>query len=289
MNKIASNWKDYQCLYAGDGQKIERWKNIILKRPDSMAIWQLPDVDVEIDAIYHRSINGGGNWQFINDLPENWQINYENLCFKVAPLGFKHTGIFPEQAANWDTIKQLIEANKRKEFKILNLFAYTGGATLCCAAAGATEVVHVDASKGMVQWAKENYLLSNLKGQIVRFIVDDCLKFILREQRRNRTYQAIIMDPPSYGRGPNNEVWKFDQQINYLIDEATKLLADDAVFFLVNTYTTGYSSTVINNILQANKILSSSFKTIETGELLLPVTKQDVYLPSGIYGITYNS
>ena len=288
MNKTVSDWLDYECLYAGNGQRIERWGKVILQRPDPLAIWPLPANRQKIAAVYHRSDKGGGSWEYFKDLPDSWTIAYRELIFKIAPLGFKHTGLFPEQAINWQKLKQLIEVNNNTEFRVLNLFAYTGGATLACAAAGAAEVVHVDASKGMVEWAKENLNLSKLSDRKVRFIVDDCLKFINREQRRGRTYQGIVMDPPSYGRGPNKEVWQFDKLINILIKEAVKLLADDAVFFLVNTYTTGYSPTVLANLLKAQPRLVTLFNNIETGELLIPVTRQNITLPSGIYGIAYN-
>ena len=288
MNKIADDWSDYECLYCGDARKIERWKDIVLLRPDPLAIWEMPRNTAKIDAEYLRSDKGGGKWRFFRELPASWNISYKQLTFKVAPLGFKHTGIFPEQAANWKRLFELITKYHKNEFRILNLFAYTGGATLACALADPTEIVHVDASKGMVEWAKENARLSHLENKRIRYIVDDCLKFILKEQRRGRSYQGIIMDPPSYGRGPNNEVWKFDQQINLLIVEAAKLLADDAAFFLVNTYTTGYSAAVLNNILISNTVLNNFFDNIETGELLIPVNRQKLFLPCGIYGFCTN-
>lgn len=284
MNKIAERWQDYQCLYAGDGQKIERWKDIILQRPEPLALWPLPPHQLKIDATYHRSSKGGGSWEFHRPLASFWYIDYDNWRFKVAPLGFKHTGVFPEQAANWDALQALLPLDSTRDFKVLNLFAYTGGATLACAGK-ATEVVHVDASKGMLNWAKENVMLSQLADRNVRFILDDCLKFILREQRRGRRYQAVIMDPPTYGRGPNNEIWKFDQQISYLVQQAAQLLADDAAFFLLNTYSSGFSSIVLQNILSTNRLINGHFSKIETGELLLPISEQNIYLPGGCYGL----
>ena len=288
MNKIAKDWQDYECLYAGDGKRIERWGKYILQRPDPLAIWPMPDNKQKIDAIYHRSKRGGGSWEYFADLPKSWLINYQELTFKVAPLGFKHTGLFPEQAVNWQRLRRLISDDPKSDFKVLNLFAYTGAATLACALADVDEIVHVDASKGMVEWAKENLSLSGLNDRKVRFIVDDCLKFITREQRRGRSYQGIIMDPPSYGRGPNKEVWQFNKLINVLIEEAVKLLADDACFFLINTYTTGYSPIVLENLMRSKSILTNTFNKTETGELLLPVSRQNINLPSGIYGIAYN-
>ncbi|MFV0254598.1 MAG: class I SAM-dependent methyltransferase [Erysipelotrichaceae bacterium] len=286
MKKIA-NWQDYQCLLTGNGRKIEKWGKYLLDRPDPQAIWPLPKHDLKIDAFYQRSKAGGGNWEYQNKLPETWILNYQELTFKVAPLGFKHTGIFPEQASNWDYITQTINNAKIPEIRVLNLFAYTGGATLAAARSKAHETVHVDSSKGMVNWAKDNLKLSNLEHKTVRFIVEDCLKFIAREQRRGRTYHAIIMDPPSYGRGPNNEIWKFEEQINNLIKQATKLLDKDALFMLVNVYTTGLTATVIENILKTivqNKLAGK----VSSGELTLPISQQDMLLPCGNYGLWEN-
>ena len=204
MNQIASRWEDYECIDAGNGEKLERWKDIILRRPDPLALWPIAEESglwLQPHARYHRSAKGGGHWEYLKQLPESWNVRYRQLCFKVSPTGFKHTGLFPEQAANWDFMMEKI-AGADREIRVLNLFAYTGGATMACAAAGAQEVVHVDAAKGMVQWAKENMVLSHLEDRRIRFIVDDVLKFVAREKRRGRTYHAIIMDPPSYGRGP---------------------------------------------------------------------------------------
>ncbi len=288
MNKKAINWQDYSCLYTGDGNKIEKWGEFTLERPDPLAIWAMPKHKETVDAKYLRSSAGGGEWKYLKKLPEEWTINYQELTFKVAPLGFKHTGLFPEQASNWDSIKKLIKENPREEIKVLNLFAYTGAATLMAAYAGADEVVHVDSSKGMVQWAKDNAGLSKLDNHKIRFIVDDCLKFILKEQRRGNKYHGIIMDPPSFGRGPNKEIWKFEEQINNLLVEASKLLADDAIFFLISAYSAGYSSTVIKNLLKENVVSNGPLKKVETGELLIPVLKQGIDLPCGVYGIITN-
>lgn len=288
MNKIATDWQTYECLYAGNQTKIERWGKYILQRPDPLAIWPLPSHHLKIDAIYHRSNKGGGYWEYCNVLPENWLINYKNMQFKVSPLSFKHMGLFPEQAANWNSLNDIIQSKNHKEFKVLNLFAYTGGATLACALAGADEVVHVDSSKGMVIWAKENMQLSNLTHKKIRFIVDDCLKFVKKEQRRNNKYQGIILDPPSFGRGPDGEVWKFEEQINDLLQQVVKLLADDAQFFLINTYTTGYSSIALANVLNSNVLKNSNFTNIQVGELAIPITRQSILLPCGIYGLLTN-
>jgi 23S rRNA (cytosine1962-C5)-methyltransferase len=284
MNQTANQWVDYTCLTAGDGMKLERWGNITLLRPDPQAVWPMPKHHHQIDAIYHRSKSGGGQWEFIRPLPEYWTINYRQLTFKVAPTGFKHTGLFPEQAANWDFMIDKINHSNLKEIRILNLFAYTGGATMACASTKATEIVHVDAAKGMVDWAKENMQLCGLTDKTIRFIVDDCLKFIAREQRRGRTYHGIIMDPPSFGRGPNGEVWKFEDQLNELVNQASKLLDRDAIFFLVNAYTTGISSTVLKNLLTLTFQKHNLIGTVEAGEMQLPIADDQLLLPCGIYG-----
>jgi len=282
MIKKAENWNDYECIDAGDFEKLERWKEVILRRPDPLAIWpKNKKVNWnQYDAIYHRSKSGGGSWSFKQKLPNYWTIDYKNLRFKVSPTGFKHTGLFPEQAANWDWMHDLIQSRQGKETRILNLFAYTGGATLACAEAGASEVVHVDASKGMVQWAKENRDFSHLQNHKIRFIVEDCLKFVEREQRRGRTYHGILMDPPSYGRGPNGEMWKFEKEVMVLIEKTLAILDEDALFFLVNSYTTGFSSTVFENLFKTCPLPEGK---IETGELGLPVSSRDIILPAGIY------
>ncbi|MDF9825649.1 23S rRNA (cytosine1962-C5)-methyltransferase [Breznakia sp. PF5-3] len=287
MNQVATNWKDYECIDCGNGEKLERWKNIVLRRPDPQIIWPIDKADnnwKECHAHYHRSTSGGGHWEFHKKIPEYWTIDYGHLTFKVSPTGFKHTGLFPEQAANWDYMMDKIKASNRNDIRVLNLFAYTGGATMACASAGAEEVVHVDASKGMVQWAKENMQLSKLTHKKIRFIVDDVLKFVLREKRRGRTYHAIIMDPPSYGRGPNGEIWKIEEQLYPLIDACLDILSDDAIFFLVNSYTTGFSATVLHNVLQTSVYKKMKHGTITCGEIGLPITKTKNTLPCGIYG-----
>ncbi len=283
MRNIANSWIDYECIDAGNGNKVERWKDIILKRPDPQAVWNMNDKQYKYDAIYHRSKSGGGNWEYNKKLPEFWTINYGNLTFKVSPTGFKHTGIFPEQAVNWDWMMNKIK-NAKKPVRILNLFAYTGCATMACSKAGAEEVVHVDASKGMVQWAKENMELSHLEHNKIRFIVDDVLKFVQREKRRGHTYHGILMDPPSYGRGPNNELWKLENQINDLINACLEILDQDPIFFLVNAYTTGFSSIVLENLLKETVLKKYPSGHIEAGEIGLPITRNDLILPCGIYG-----
>ena len=280
MTKLALNWKDYECLDAGNKEKLERWNDVILQRPDPQAVWTTDYKGWDkADAIYPRSNKGGGHWEFNRKLPEFWTINYHDLTFKVSPTGFKHTGIFPEQAVNWDWMMDLISKENR-DIRILNLFGYTGCATMACSYAGAKEVVHVDASKGIINWAKENMELCNLSNNTIRFIADDALKFVQREKRRGKTYHGILMDPPSYGRGPNNEMWKLESQINDLIKSCLEILDDEPLFFLVNSYTTGFSSTVLSNILN----LSFDKGKIESGEIGLPIKKNNIILPCGIYG-----
>ena len=284
--RISNEWKDYECLDAGNGEKLERWGNVILRRPDPQAIWTVDTYDEiwkRVDGHYFRSRKGGGEWKFYKKLPNHWTISYKELTFKVSPTNFKHTGLFPEQATNWDyMMNKICKANR--PIKVLNLFAYTGGATMACSAAGAEEVVHVDASKGMVSWAKENRDLSHLENNKIRFIVDDCLKFVAREERRGRKYDVIIMDPPSYGRGPNGEVWKFEDNIYKLIEACTKILSDKPLLFLINSYTTGISSTVLENILKTTLLPLYPEGRIEAGEVGLPITKNNLVLPCGIYG-----
>ncbi|SJZ33918.1 class I SAM-dependent methyltransferase [Anaerorhabdus furcosa] len=286
MKKCATHWKDYECIDAGNGEKLERWKNIILRRPDPQAVWLADTSSKEwknTHAIYHRSKQGGGSWDFKKDLPEYWTIDYKELTFKVSPTGFKHTGLFPEQAVNWDWMQEAIR-NSHSEVRVLNLFAYTGGATMACSSAGASEVVHVDASKGMVQWAKENMALSHLENNTIRFIVDDVLKFVQREKRRGHTYHGILMDPPSYGRGPNGEMWKLEEQITELVSACLEILDDEPLFFLVNSYTTGFSSTVLENILSTTVLKRFPNGKVEAGEVGLPITRENLTLPCGIYG-----
>lgn len=279
---IANSWKDYEILDMADGEKLERWGDVILVRPDPQIIWKdknFPNKWKKINARYNRSKTGGGSWEYTSNLPKAWQIKYKNLVFNIKPMGFKHTGLFPEQAVNWDWMIEKIKKEKR-EIKVLNLFAYTGGATVACLSAGAS-VCHVDSSKGMTAWAKENVISSGLEKANVRYIVDDVIKFVNREIRREHKYDAIIMDPPSYGRGTNGEIWKFEENIDELIKLCSKVLSDNPLFFLVNSYTTGISSTVIENILKTNlKIKNGKYSC---GEIGLPMTNSDLILPCGIF------
>ena len=282
--KVSTDWKDYECIDAGNGEKLERWGNVIFRRPEPQAMWNCDHDEnwKKIDGFYHRSDKGGGYWDFNTKLPEFWTIKYKDLTFKVSPTNFKHTGLFPEQATNWDFMMNKIKKANRP-IKVLNLFAYTGGATMACSSAGAIEVVHVDASKGMTEWAKENMHLCNIDDHKIRFIVDDCLKFVEREARRGNKYDAIIMDPPSYGRGPNGEVWKFEHNLYNLINACMKILSDKPLFFLINSYTTGISSTVLHNILKVT-LVNKYNGSIDYGEIGLPITKNNLVLPCGIYG-----
>ena len=276
----ADNWKDYEVLDTAHGEKLERWGNVLLRRPDPQVIWKKegnPALWKKADVFYHRSKSGGGSWEFSKKLPDRWQISYGKLKFFVRPTGFKHTGLFPEQAVNWDYIGKKISGETRKK-NVLNLFAYTGGATLAAAAAGA-DVVHVDASKGMVSWAKENLELSGLRDRYVRFIVDDCEKFVAREIKRGHFYDGIIMDPPSYGRGPGGEMWKMEDKIYDLVKLCSNLLSDNPLFFIINSYTTGLAPTVIKNIIS----LALSGKA-EAEEIGLPVTSSGIFLPCGATG-----
>ena len=279
---ISNKWIDYECLKTGNGEKLERWGNIILNRPDPQIIWEKKDVWNNYDGYYHRSNEGGGYWEYKKKLPEYWTVKYNNLTFKVSPTNFKHTGIFPEQAANWDFIQNKVKEymKYKNEMKVLNLFAYTGCATMAASSAGATEVVHVDASKGINEWAKENMKLCHLENNKIRFITEDTIKFLEREKRRERKYDAIIMDPPSYGRGPNKEVWKFENDFSNLLLKAKNVLSDDFSFLLISCYTTGISHISLENILKQN---FPNYK-IETGENCLPITEDNLILPCGIYG-----
>ena len=281
---IANNWKDYEILDMANGQKLERWGNVILSRPDPQIVWKnksYPEKWKQINAEYHRSKTGGGAWEYKKQMPKEWQIKYKDLTFNIKPMGFKHTGLFPEQAANWDWMREIIK-NANREIKVLNLFAYTGGATVACLSAGAS-CTHVDSSKGMVAWAKENVASSGLQEKSVRYIVDDVVKFVNREIRRGNKYDAIIMDPPSYGRGANGEVWQFENNIYDLVELCTKVLSDNPLFFLINSYTTGISSTVLANIL--NLTVDKQHKgKVESGEIGLPMKDSKLILPCGIYG-----
>ncbi|HPW53326.1 MAG TPA: class I SAM-dependent methyltransferase [Erysipelotrichaceae bacterium] len=285
MIAIADKWQDYQLIDAGNKDKLEIWKDVILVRPDPQAIWEkgFDQRWNKPDAQYIRSDKGGGSWTFNKKLPEYWTVNYQNLVFKVSPTNFKHTGLFPEQAANWDWLMQLIK-NSPKEIKVLNLFAYTGGATMACAKAGAREVVHVDAAKGMVNWAKENMMLNHLENRTIRFIVDDALKFVRREQKRGHRYHIIIMDPPSYGRGPNGELWKLEDRLEELIQQTVSLLENEPVAFLVNAYTTGFSILALDNIMKKYLLKAFPQGTVNTVQLGLPILNSDMILPCGISG-----
>ena len=284
MTNISNNWIDYECLATGNGEKLERYGNIILNRPDPQIIWPKTNNKIwnKADAHYYRSNKGGGHWEYHKQLPDKWTINYKHLTFKISPTNFKHTGIFPEQATNWDYIMKKIAAFKKNhdEMRILNLFAYTGCATMVASSAGATEVVHVDASKGMTDWAKENMHLCHLENNKIRFIVDDVIKFLEREKRRGRTYHGIIMDPPSFGHGPNKEVWRLEDNIQELLTKSKDILDEDFSFLLINSYTTGLSPISLKNILS----LTFPNTKIETGEIGLPVTDNNLILPCGIYG-----
>lgn len=283
--RIANDWKDYEILDMADGTKLERWGNFILDRPDPQIVWKektFPFKWKNTDAKYYRSKKGGGHWENITDVPEAWQIKYKDLTFNIKQMGFKHTGLFPEQAVNWDYMIDKIKTSGRK-IKVLNLFAYTGGATVACAYAGA-DVVHVDASKGMVAWAKENIASSNLTDRYVRFIVDDCIKFVQREIRRGNKYDAIIMDPPSFGRGANKEVWNIEESLFPLIKLCEEVLSDNPLFFLINSYTTGMSPKVLENILYMT-INKKHKGKVSSGEVGLPMTDSNLVLPCGIYGL----
>ena len=279
---IASEWKDYEVLDTGDGEKLERWRDIILRRPDPQAIWpkQKSEIWTRADAHYHRSQKGGGEWEFFKKLPDRWSVRYGTLEFYVRPTGFKHTGLFPEQAVTWDWMAGLIRKSNRP-IKVLNMFGYTGGATLACAAAGA-KVTHVDAAKGMVQWAGENRKLAKIDETRVRWIVDDAVKFVEREARRGNTYEGILMDPPSYGRGPGGEVWKLENELYSLVSACEKVLARDALFMLINSYTTGLQPAVLNNMLTMTVARTRSGKVV-ADEIVLPVTAGGV-LPCGASG-----
>jgi len=281
---IAKDWKDFEVLDTGSGEKLERWGKYVLRRPDPQIIWPLEKETnrwKNADARYFRSSSGGGHWEYRIELPERWTVRYGDLAFFVKPTGFKHTGLFPEQAVNWNWMIDRIRRAGRP-VKVLNLFAYTGGASVACAYAGA-EVCHVDAAKGIVQWAKENLKLSGLGDRPVRFITDDVFKFVQREQRRGNRYDAIIMDPPSYGRGPGGEMWKLEQHLYPFIQSCLEILSPDPLFFLINSYTTGLSASVLKNILTMS-LLRKFGGTITCGEIGLPVTASNLTLPCGILG-----
>jgi 23S rRNA (cytosine1962-C5)-methyltransferase len=280
---VTNDWKDYECIDAGSGEKLERWGNIVLRRPDPWALWTSDSNKWNnFDAIYHRNDKGGGEWEYIKKVPDYWTINYRDLKFKVSPTNFKHTGLFPEQASNWDYIMDKISTCGRK-VKVLNLFAYTGGATIAASFAGASEVVHVDASQGMNEWAKENAKLTGIEDNKIRYICDDCLKFVEREYRRGNKYDAIIMDPPTYGRGPSKELWKFEDSMNELIENSIKILSDKPLFFIVNSYTKGITSEILYNILKTSS-LSKLNGNIISDEIGIKISSRDLVLSCGICG-----
>ena len=279
----ADGWKDYEVIDTSEGEKLERWGKYILLRPDPQVIWKMPKERREWqrpNGHYHRSSKGGGEWEFF-DLPQEWSIRYRDLTFRLKPFSFKHTGLFPEQAVNWDWFSSLIK-NAERPLKILNLFAYTGGATLAAAKAGAC-VTHVDASRGMVTWAKENAASSGLSDAPIRYLVDDCVKFVEREIRRGNTYDGIIMDPPSYGRGPKGEIWKLEDHVFPFIKLTAQLLSKDARFFLINSYTTGLQSAVLSYML--NTVITPKLGgCVEADEIGLPVSSNGLILPCGSSG-----
>ncbi len=271
----------FELIDASDGERLERWGDILLIRPDPQVIWSGGREDPrwqQPHAVYHRSSNGGGAWERRRNVPDVWEIGYRGLTFRLKPMGFKHTGLFPEQAVNWNLLQTCIRSSARP-LRVLNLFAYTGGATLACLQAGAS-VTHVDAAKGMVQWAKENAAVSGLADRPVRWLVDDCLKFVRRELRRGNRYDGILMDPPSYGRGPNGEVWKLEAQLAELLTAAGQLLRDDAAFFLLNSYTTGLSPAILNYMVQT-LVVGARGGSVATDEIGLPVTRRPLSLPCG--------
>ena len=285
---IADNWKDYEVIDCSKGEKLERWGDYLLVRPDPQVIWDTPKTERgwrKMNGHYHRSAKGGGEWEFF-DLPQQWTIHYGKLTFNLKPFSFKHTGLFPEQAANWDWFSRLIQERKQQNperpIKVLNLFAYTGGATLAAAAAGAT-VTHVDASKGMVTWAKENAVSSGLGEAPIRWLVDDCVKFVEREIRRGNQYDGIIMDPPSYGRGPKGEIWKIEESIWPFIELTSQILSPDALFFLINSYTTGLQPAVLSYML-GTAVAKKHGGKVSADEVGLPVSASGLVLPCGASG-----
>ena len=280
---VADQWKEYEIIDCSKGEKLERWGDYILLRPDPQVLWDLPRKNPawkKLNGHYHRSNKGGGEWEFF-DLPKQWSINYKDLTFHLKPFTFKHTGLFPEQAVNWDWFSEKIR-NANREIKVLNLFAYTGGATLAAAKAGA-KVTHVDASKGMVTWGKENAVASGLEDAPIRWLVDDCVKFVEREIRRGNHYDGIIMDPPSYGRGPKGEIWKLEEKIHPFIALASQLLSDNPLFFLVNSYTTGLAPAVLTYMI-STEVGKKFGGHVESHEIGLPVKETGLILPCGASG-----
>ena len=282
---LANQWKDFELIDASLGYKLERWGKFYFLRPDPQIIWDRGDLLEKyrsiIDAVYYRSSQGGGHWENLHEVPSRFEICYRDLTFHIKQMGFKHTGLFPEQAVNWDYMIRKIKSAKRK-IRVLNLFAYTGGATVACLSAGAS-VVHVDSSRGMVDWCKENVSSSGYRDAEVRYLVDDVVKFVKREIRRENRYDAIVMDPPSYGRGANGEVWNIEKNLSELIELCCELLSDQPLFFLINSYTTGLSATVLANLLELTVQKKHPGK-ISCGEVGLPIQKHSLILPCGIYG-----
>ncbi len=281
---LADKWKDYILVDSASGEKLEYWDKYLLRRPDPQAIWDKKHENKlwnETYATYHRSKSGGGHWEYYKKLPERWTVNYNDLVFNIKPMGFKHTGLFPEQAVNWDWFSEIIK-NAQKKPKVLNLFAYTGGASVAALNAGA-DVVHVDASKGMVTWAKENVMSSGLADRSIRYIVDDVKKFVKREIRRGNKYDGIIMDPPSYGRGPGGEVWKIEDELYPLVCDCIEIMSDKPLFFLINSYTTGLSASILDNVLKLT--LCEKFGgMVSADEIGLPMKSSSLPLPCGISG-----
>ena len=282
--KLANSWKDYEIIDSSRGMKLERWRDIYLLRPDPQIIWDNGDLLEKysnVNAVYYRSNKGGGHWENLKKTPSNWQISYKDLTFNIKQMGFKHTGLFPEQAVNWDFMMDKIK-NSNRPIKVLNLFAYTGGASVACLKAGAS-VVHVDSSRGMVDWCKENVRASKLEDKPIRYLVDDVVKFVQREIRRGNKYDAIVMDPPSYGRGSNGEVWDIEKDLDNLIILCSQLLSDNPLFFLINSYTGGLTKEVIHNLVKL-RILPKYKAKVEIEEIGLSITKNDLVLPCGITG-----
>ena len=283
---ICSSWKEYQVLDLAGGDKLESWNGVVVARPDPQVIWDkrsFPKLWAKADGTYHRSRSGGGSWSFAKSLPERWPMRFDSLglTFHIKPTGFKHMGLFPEQGVNWEWMHELIHRESRP-IRVLNLFAYTGGATLACAAAGA-KVTHVDSSKGVVTWAKENLALSGMADRPVRFIADDAIKFVEREKRRGNFYEGIIMDPPSYGRGPGGEIFKLEKELYHLVEKCAELLSDSPLFFLINSYTTGLAPTVLSNLLQLT-VKSRHGGRVSADEVGLPVANSGLVLPCGSSG-----
>ena len=281
---IVKDFNDYEIIDSSRGMKLERWRDIYLLRPDPQVIWDNGDLLEKysnINAVYYRSNKGGGHWENLKRTPSDWQIKYQDLTFNIKPMGFKHTGLFPEQAVNWDYMMNKIK-NSNRPIKVLNLFAYTGGASVACLKAGAS-VVHVDSSRGMVDWCRENVKASGLEDKPIRYLVDDVVKFVQREIRRGNKYDAIVMDPPSYGRGSNGEVWDIEKDLDNLITLCSELLSDNPLFFVINSYTGGLTKEVINNLVKL-RILPKYKAKVEIEEIGLSITKDDLILPCGITG-----